>query len=631
MLDNKWNEATFAEFVSVADPRISPDGNMVSYLMSRTNLDSDKNENTTVIRNLKTGEERFISDGLLARFSPDGKSAAYLKTNEKEGKTELWLLDTRTGDSRKLLDAKAITEVNWSPDGRKLLLIKPKKANDPHVLFEADLPFWFDGKGYSDREKTIFEVYDSQSGAKLEEHEMDFQGLPYFPLTLWHGDAIVYNRPSRSKPFTYSDICQIDSGGEKTLFSNTAFKAAASDGKYLVLLGKPEKKNHAEHNYLYLWDGKEITALTEKFGRDDVGLSYPKMDSKGVIYYTSTRSGRIQLTAIGRDGIERALVDEDAWVTGFDVSKDGKVVFVKENSFTPPEVFIYSEKENITKLTSYNELVAARLYCRPLKRVECSSVGGLKVEGWYLKPDLKDAQKAPAIVFIHGGPKGAYGHHFDPLAQALASKGYFVLYTNPRGSNGYDEEFALTISGKYGLEDSQDILNVLGELIRMEPSIDQNRIGVTGISGGGYLTNWMISHTNRFAAAISENGISNWFTHYAFSDIGFWFCKDLIGKDPLSDENYRLLSPIYLATRVTTPTMFIHSTEDYRCPLDQSLMFYQTLRDLNKEAYIAVFRKGSHVHSLLGSPVHRKKRHKLMLDFFDSKLVRKEPVFKPAL
>jgi dipeptidyl aminopeptidase/acylaminoacyl peptidase len=630
MTQPEWNESTFAEFTAIADPRISADATWVTFVTTKPNLASDKNESILVIRNLETGAERYIANGALARFSPDSVSVAYVQINEKEQKSELRILDTRTGDSRKLLESKAVSEVHWSRDGRKLCVVSSKKAEDPHVLFESDIPLWFDGKGFSDREKTLISVHDSSSGAKLEEIQVDFQALPYFPVALWHGDSLVYNVPSKNRPFSHGDIRLASNGETRTLFEKTSFRAVASNGSTLVLLGKQNKKNYAEHNFVYSWNGSELTALTERFGYDDLGYAFPRIDSAGRVYYTSTRGGRVQLTTL-QDGGECAIVDEDAWVTGFDVSSEGTIVFVKETSYEPPEVFCYRPNEGVVKLTSYNELIARKLTMRKLNRIECRSLGGATIEGWYLKPDIKEGTKSTLIVFIHGGPKGAYGHGFDHLGQTLASKGYFVLYSNPRGSNGYDENFALCILGKYGVEDSQDILNVMEELMRREPAVDPERVGVTGISGGGYLTNWMITHSDKFAAAISENGISNWFTHYAFSDIGFWFCKDLIGEAPLTNENYKILSPIYRADKVNTPIMFIHSTEDYRCPLDQSVMFYQALRDLNKEAYIAVFRRGPHAHSFLATPVHRMKRHKLMIDFFDSKLVKKKAAFKPSI
>ena len=223
-----------------------------------------------------------------------------------------------------------------------------------------------------------------------------------------------------------------------------------------------------------------------------------------------------------------------------------------------------------------------------------------------------------------------YGYSFDFLGQLLANRGYYVLYTNPRGSAGYDEAFATTIIHKYGDDDFKDIMQGVDELLSSERFADRDKLSVTGISGGGFLTNWTITHNAKFKAAISENGICNWFTHYAFSDIGYWFCEDLIGEDPLNnDSDYKLRSPIYHSRSVTTPVLFIHSMEDYRCPPDQGIMFHQVLRNLGKESYIAMFKKGEHGHSRTGSPVQRSKRHKLMLQFLEAKLMRGEKEFVP--
>uniref|UniRef100_UPI0026105C99 prolyl oligopeptidase family serine peptidase n=1 Tax=Thermococcus sp. TaxID=35749 RepID=UPI0026105C99 len=140
-------------------------------------------------------------------------------------------------------------------------------------------------------------------------------------------------------------------------------------------------------------------------------------------------------------------------------------------------------------------------------------------------------------------------------------------------------------------------------------------------------TNWALTQSDLFKAGISENGISYWLTSYAFSDIGLWFDVEVIGPNPLENENYRKLSPLFYAENVKAPILLIHSLEDYRCPLDQSLMFYNVLKDLGKEAYIAVFKKGPHGHSIRGSPKHRSKRYKLFIEFFERKLRKYEEGF----
>jgi len=183
------------------------------------------------------------------------------------------------------------------------------------------------------------------------------------------------------------------------------------------------------------------------------------------------------------------------------------------------------------------------------------------------------------------------------------------------------------LSEGQGLGDFQDILRGIGEFLRMVPKADGNRIGITGISYGGFMTNWAVTQTKLFKAAVSENGVSDWVSMYGFSDISVWFVKDLIGEDPLENPLHRDLSPLYHAENVETPILLIHSLEDYRCPLDQSVMFYHALKDRGKEAYIAIFKKGAHGHSRAGKPRHRAKRHKLILEFFKRKLVEMEEGF----
>ncbi len=223
-----------------------------------------------------------------------------------------------------------------------------------------------------------------------------------------------------------------------------------------------------------------------------------------------------------------------------------------------------------------------------------------------------------------------YGHYFKYEMQLMASKGYYIVFVNPRGSNGYDEDFALRVLERTGLEDFEDIMNGIEEFLKLEPpQADRERVGITGISYGGYMTNWAVTQSDLFKAGISENGISYWLTSYAFSDIGLWYDVEVIGPNPLENENYRKLSPLFYADRVKAPLLLIHSLEDYRCPLDQSLMFYNVLKDLGKEAYIAIFRRGgAHGHSIRGSPKHRAKRYKLFIEFFERKLKKYEEGFE---
>jgi dipeptidyl aminopeptidase/acylaminoacyl peptidase len=624
-----WGSEALFELVGLSDPRVSPSGEWCSYVLSKPDLAGDKYDQTLVIRSITGGEERFVAKGYMPRFSPDSKRLSYVVAGDSTGKSELWIMDVTTGSSRRLLETEGLADTLWSARGERLCLVLSKRRGDAHLYFEEDVPVWFNSKGFFDSEKTEFRVVDSTSGALLDRFEESAPLIPLITAAVWHGESLVYNTPSRENPFTNFTVHMRDGGDSRVLFQDVSYTAVDSDGRTLLLLGKPKKKNHAEHSYIYLWDGDKINGLTEKY-RWNNAWAQPKLGGDGFVYYVSAEEGRLALNRVSLDGsTQERIAYDDCWVTLFDVSRTGRAVYIKETPTQPAELYLWDGGER--RLTSYNTHLAVTLGFKPLNRLRYKGVGGLEIDGWYLKPQVETKDRSPLVVFIHGGPKGMYGYRFDFLGQLLAQKGYYVLYTNPRGSDGYDEEFAKRIMHRYGEEDFEDILNGVDELIKREGGVDPERMGVTGISGGGYLTNWAVTHTERFRAAVSENGISNWFTMYTYSDIGYWFCRDLIGEDPLQSEEYRKLSPIYLAHKVNTPILFIHSVEDYRCPLEQSVSFHQLLKTLRKESYIAVFKKGDHAHSINGSPKHRHKRLELIQQFFDAKLLRQQAGFTPKL
>lgn len=622
----EWNEKTFALFSYLSNIKITRNGKMIAYVLTKANLTTNKYENTIVIEDLEGKGEKFVENATMPRFSPNGEKMTFVRTTEGEKrKTELWLLDIRSMSTKKLLESDNLIDVQWNEDNRRLLLSSFKKNDDEDFFFEDNVPIWFNEKGFISREETLIQVYDTKGEEVIETLREKFFSLPYFPVATWHKNAIVYNVPNRRNPYLLYDIYRYEDGKREKLFENVSFRVINSNGSLLLLHGKPKKNNHAEHNYLYLYDGKEVKSATENLIYNNLS---GKIGKDGRLYFTSSKRGRVTLEVI-KDNKVTQIVDENAYVTDFDVSDDGKVVLLKQSDVELNEVYLFDESNKLKKLTAYNELILQKLKVKKHNHFKYNSQDGLEIDGWFIKPEVKNNEKVPLVVFVHGGPKGMYGYSFDFMAQLLASKGFFVLFTNPRGSDGYEEQFALKVIKRTGLEDFQDILKGIDWLLENEQQVDKEKIGITGISYGGFMTNWAITQKpSLFKAAVSENGISYWLTSYAFSDIGLWFDKELIGENPLRDENYYKLSPIFYAENVTTPTLIIHSLEDYRCPLDQSVMFYHVLKDLGKEVYIVVFKKGEHGHSIRGLPKHRAKRYKIVTEFFVSKLIKGEKEFK---
>ncbi|NJE08306.1 S9 family peptidase [Thermococcus sp. M39] len=615
----EWNENTFAKFSYLSDVRISKDGKQIAYVLTKANLKDNKYDNTIVIEDLESGVRKFVENASMPRFSPSGTKMSFVRPNEEKKTSELWLVDLRSMSAKKLMEVKNILNVSWSDDDRRLLITGFKRREDEDFIFEDDVPVWFDSKGFFDGEKTTFWIYDTEGEEILDEFTTD-----KFSSGIWHGKEIIYNVPHRedNKPqfFKFYDIYRYKDGEREKIFEKVSFAAIDSNGKGVLLIGKPKKEKISEHDYLYLWNGKEVKPLTERFIYNNWG---GKLDAKGNVYFLSPKEGRVSLYKLSGDELI-PIVDENAWVMGFDVSDDGKVVLLKQTDTKLSEVFLWDGK--LKQITDYNGPILAKLKTRPIKHFRFKSLD-LELDGWYIKPDIKEGEKAPVIVFVHGGPKGMYGYYFKYEMQLMADKGYYIVFVNPRGSNGYDEDFALRVLERTGLEDFQDIMNGIEEFFKLEPQADKERVGITGISYGGFMTNWALTQSDLFKAGISENGISYWLTSYAFSDIGLWFDKEVIGDNPLENENYKKLSPLFYAENVKAPILIIHSLEDYRCPLDQSVMFYHVLKDLGKEAYIAIFKRGAHGHSIRGSPRHRAKRYKLFMEFFERKLKKYEEGF----
>lgn len=617
----KWGYDTFTKFAYIRSFSVSPDGNSIAYHVQRLDLNGNARQDTLVLRDLKSDEEYFFDGFIDPLFSPSGDEILLKKVKDEE--TELFILHVGSKTLESLGKFRKLVDVDWCGNSKSLIIKLSKTMGDEDLYYEDDIPVWFDRVGFLDGRKDKILVFDiSTRSTYLEMEEKNLQSVKWFEGKLL---ITTYNR---RKPYTeYNVYLRSYDGKTEKLFEGVSFYPVdVKDGR-ILLLGKEKKRYTHEHDYLYILEDGKLTPLTEKYGLNNspamsLEMWHPsrmntaKLIGTGDVFFLSMDSGRTLLERV-KDGKKEKLIEENVVIPCIDVSEDGKIFFTAVMNGEPMELYTLRDGK-LTRLTDLNDEMSKVYRFRKLNHFEYESLG-LKIDGWYLKPDKTPA---PMIVFVHGGPKGSYGYVPYLLGQLLADEGFYVLYTNPRGSNGYTEEFANVI-GRVGMEDFEDIMNGVKRMIEIE-DVDEGRLGITGISYGGFMTNVAITKSKIFKAAVSENGISNWFTSYTFSDIGFWFDKELISGDPLEDGKYVELSPIYHAKDVETPVLFIHSLEDFRCPLEQSLSFHTVLRDLGKESHIVVFKKGPHGHSVLGKPKHMLKRFKIIVEFFKSKLLTNE-------
>ena len=334
------------------------------------------------------------------------------------------------------------------------------------------------------------------------------------------------------------------------------------------------------------------------------------------LYHVTTRWGNAHLYRLLPDGSSAPVITEEGSVDSFAVSPDTDTILLV-GLFHNKLQELYTWQDGVlTQVSHFNDGALAGKYVAEPQRITLQSQGW-EIEGWVLLPkDFDPHQTYPGILDIHGGPKTVYGPVFYHEMQYWANLGYFVFYCNPMGSDGRGNAFA-DIRGHYGETDYANLMDFTDAVLARYPQIDQRRLAVTGGSYGGFMTNWIIGHTNRFACAASQRSISNWLSFYGVSDIGFRFATDQCDGNPFdSPEALWAHSPLKYAKAAVTPTLFIHSDEDYRCPMAEGMQMFTALADRGVPTRLCYFRGENHELSRSGKPKHRARRLKEITDWF---------------
>jgi acylaminoacyl-peptidase len=296
------------------------------------------------------------------------------------------------------------------------------------------------------------------------------------------------------------------------------------------------------------------------------------------------------------------------------VAGNGRFAYTRADPAAPPALATGTSARDIVTLVDPGRNAVRGLALGPVEEVDFpSKADGRRVQGWLIKPpDFDPAGKYPLLLEIHGGPFASYGPSFAAEHQLYAAAGYVVLYLNPRGSTSYGEEFANLIHHDYPDQDFDDLMSGV-DAVAARGYVDTKRLFVTGGSGGGVLSAWIVGHTDRFRAAISERAVNAIDSFAGSSDIGWGFGDDLYGPDP---ERQRLQSPLTYADRIRTPLLIIHSEQDWRCPLEQAQRLYVALRNRDAEVELLMFPGEGHELSRSGLPSHRVARFDAILDWF---------------
>ena len=625
------------KFVMASHPKLSPNCESLTYVVTRAQ--GDDYVPTLYLVDPKDGaHRRYWERAKNPIWSPDSAKLAFVSNRGlKEGEkgAEIWVT-TVCGEPRLVCSALGgVEQPVWSGDGERIYYLSyvGDEPKDARVI--EHIPFWFDSVGWTYYRRKHLHVVDLASGAVKRITEGEVEVVCHAASN--RGERVAYAvSENESAPRETTLYVHDQKNGEcRKILEKHAIASLgwSPDDELLFFSGNDLSRGYSTHTTIWVIPpmGGGPTDLTSKLDRGSGRVVYNDLRSQYAgpptpvwdgdkIYFPLSDGGGIALHSVRPEDADIApVVVGDFCVEEFSVT-GGVVAYTRTGIAKPMEVYIKRGGKE-AKITLLTEAPLAEAPMIDGEHFTFEASDGATIEGWLLKPyGWRKGKKYPAIFDIHGGPRSKYGYAPMFEHQIYAAEGYAVVYANIRGSDGYNQEFA-DIRFRYGTRDYKDFMETVDHALGAYDWIDETRIAVTGLSYGGFMTNWVIGHTGRFKCALSQNSICNWVSFFGTTDIGFHFGPDQIGGDPWSNPaTYSEKSPLTYAKKVTTPTMFIHSYNDNRCWIDQSIQMYTALKYFDVEAKLILYTEGSHTFRNLARPTIRKLRLHDMVDWFNQHL-----------
>jgi dipeptidyl aminopeptidase/acylaminoacyl peptidase len=659
----------------LSQPRISPDGQRVAFVVTR--IDGGRHEyrsavwqattNGASVKRL-TGESAALSS--LA-WSPDGRWLAFVSDRSGDlpaskdaqeqqklgkGKPQIWLLPTDGGEAHQLtfMEHGASAPV-WSPDSKKLLFGAAVGPADPENEEGKTLPkvrvidrLWYrlDGVGFIYERRSHLFCVEAAGGtpAQLTDGDWDDGDATWSP----DGSQIAFvsNHADDRWRFPGADVYTFSfvdgkAGPLRCLTAGTLGCASPSwspDGKTIAFLAEAkvrssghvslytvaaDAENAVPTNLSQAFEGSFADWLNSDLG-DEHLMPAPIWSPNGQnLYAIASQRGAARVYSVSSQGSgKEPPVVTPGNVHVRDLSADAQhktLAYLLADATHPAEIYVSSpaEKGDLRRITGFNEEFLQAVHLAEPEYMPYVGFENWPMDGWILKPHNFDpSQKYPLVVEVHGGPNTQYGYGFFHEMQMLAAEGYVVLYTNPRGSCGYGFEFADAVRGAWGAKDSYDILYGVDALLK-RGYIDEQRLAVTGGSYGGFMTNWLTAHDDRFKVAITDRCVSNMASMFGASDIGWDLGYNNLEVMPWEDLNrYMQMSPINYVQNMRTPLLIIHSEQDLRCGIEQAEQLFVALKWLGREVQFVRFEGQSHGLSRGGHPYARLERLRHIQSWF---------------
>ena len=633
---------------SVGDPRLSPDGRHVAYVVNRIDREANAYRSAIWVAPLgHPGEPRQLTSGERSdhspRWSPDGRWLAFVSNRdgeEKKAHGELYVLPADGGEPRRLTDGKeGVESIAWSPDSRRIAFARrvgdeaydeeDERGRPPRrftrVYFKLDSVGWT-----GDRRKHVFVVgLDGGEERQLTDGDCEDDEPAWSP----DGNRIVFTsmRGDRWDVELAEALyeLEVDAEGSEprrlTQPDESASMASFSpNGGLIAYVHMPEDGTSPHHGQIALIpaDGGDRRILTSSLDRQCAPFPLvrePVWDGDRIAFAVED-GGNIHIyTVAAGEGEPELLAGGEQSIGLYDL-RDGRLVYTASTHTRPHELVAGDGK----RITSVCDDLAAEHDLVDAERFTAASADGTEVDAWLVRPaGFDEGRRYPVLLNIHGGPFTQYGTGFFDEVQVYSGAGYCVLFSNPRGGSGYSEAWGRAIRGPgggagpgWGTVDYEDLMGVVDTALERFPFLDPERLGVLGGSYGGYMTSWIVGHTKRFKAALSERAVNHLVSAFGSSDV-FWIFERQFGGPMWENvDEWLQMSPATYAREIETPLLIVHSENDLRCNVEQGEHLFTLLRLLGKDVEMLRFPGESHELSRSGSPLHRVQRFEAILDWF---------------
>ena len=625
-------------------PAFSPKGDLAAFVVQIPSLEENKYLGDIWILNVKTQEVRQLTTGGDAKsFSWTEKGTILFPASrnpEIKGCTCFYEIDPHGGEAKLAFTVPVKGASLYPVDGQRYIVRAACQKEKQEAGFTQaacdvleETPFWANGlSGFTDGRRNRMYLFTNGELTPITAENFAVMGCSVKDHTvLYIGFAWEGSRKNNQYPDLWCD--DVTTGENKCLWKSYGFNISdfALMTKDTAIISGYEDvgTNRMPFPDLYTFniktsEMKPLAKLDAYAGHHNVGSDARLGGGTGIkavgekLYFLTADGDNGFLKTVDLAGNVSAPLTPNGSADSFDVAGENVLVcgmFGQKLS----ELYL-----NGKQVTNFNTAWCEDHSIVTPKFHSFVASDGYEIHGWAMAPaGYEKGKKYPAILHIHGGPRTAFSDVFHHEMQVWANAGYFVLYCNPRGSDGRGSDFGF-IQGLYGTVDYQNIMDFTDKMLASYPDIDAKRVGVTGGSYGGFMTNWVIGHTDRFAAAVSQRGIANWINFEHTSDIGYYFTygqQGAITKD--NQEKLWEKSPLCYAYNCTTPTLFIHSDEDYRCPISDGYAMFTALKNAGCDAKMVVFHGENHELSRSGKPRNRLRRMEEILAWMDKYLKQK--------